>query len=82
MSKIYYKIYENAITGYLLTVKIEDSEMSFNHQNMHAKEEYESFEADDLGIEVVNGIKMRHINGKILNEDEYEFLERIIEDIE
>ncbi len=76
-----YKIFENAITGYLLTVKIIGDDLWFNHQTMHDKDEYESFQQDDVGLEVVNNVNMYHINGKILNPDEYHFLIKIIEDL-
>ncbi len=76
-----YKVWENAITGYLLTVKIVGEDLSFNHQTMHAKDEFETFDSSDIGIEIVNGVKLYHVNGKILNLEEFDFLNRIIEDL-
>ncbi len=78
---IEYKILENPSRGGTLTIKIEDNQLSFNHTKIHEKDEFEEFTPDDMGYEMINQKKTFHINGQIISDKEFEFVENIIEDL-
>lgn len=79
--KIEYKTLEGPRKQGNLTIRIDNEQLAFNHTLIHKKDVYEEFVANDIGYEVVNGIKMYHVNGHILTFDEFKYITYIIRDL-
>ncbi len=78
---IEYKTLESPKSIGTLTLKIEDNQLSFNHNHIHERDEYEDFGFDDFGIEMINDRKVYHINGHPISYKEFRFINRVIEDL-
>ncbi len=81
MTKTEYKTLENTKKGGILTIRIEAHELAYNHTLIHEKEVFEPFEADDIGLVVVNNCNFYHINGRVITPREFKFIKNIIEDL-
>lgn len=75
-----YLILESPHKRGVLTLRFEDDQVFFNHTLIHEKDEYEAFDANDYGIEMLNNHKAYHINGHIITYDEYRFIHGALSD--
>lgn len=79
--KTEFKILEGTNRNGTFTIKIEGTQMSFNHTHIHERNEFEDFEPNNLGHELIKGRIVYHINGHIITLKEFNFLKNVIEDL-
>lgn len=76
-----YKILESSTKEGVLTVKIENMKLAFNHSLVHNKDDFEDFEHYDCSIVKVKGVNLYHINGRVITLKQYKFVRDIINDM-